>query len=137
MPGYQIVDEKTGKVQVVRVVCVQDMGLVINPQGATIQAEGCVMMGLGYALSEDIHFSGGKIHQRNFDSYELPKFSWTPEIKVELLDVPEEPAQGGGEPAIVCMGALIGNAIFDAIGVRLHQMPMNPERILQAVNSLH
>ena len=129
------VDRNTGKVQVNRVVVAQDMGLVINPQGATIQAEGCVTMGLGYALSEDIQFTGGQIHNRNFDSYELPKFSWVPKIEVELLDLPNEPAQGGGEPAIICMGALIGNAIYDAIGVRLNQLPMNPERILEALKA--
>lgn len=131
------VDKNTGKVKVKRVVVAQDMGLVVNPQGATLQAEGCVMMGLGYALTEDIQFTGGQIHNRNFDTYELPKISWTPKIEVELLDLQDEPPQGGGEPAIVCMGALMGNAIYDAIGVRLHQMPMNPERILQAVNSRH
>lgn len=128
------VDKTTGKVRVNRVVVAQDMGLVINPQGATIQAEGCVMMGLGYALTEDIQFTGGEIHNRNFDSYELPKFSWTPKIEVELLDLQDEPAQGGGEPAIVCMGGLIANAIYDAIGIRLNQMPMNPERILEALS---
>ena len=127
------VDKASGKVDVERVVVAQDMGLVINPQGATIQVEGCVTMGLGYALSEDIQFTGGEIHNRNFDSYELPRFSWTPKIETVLLDLPNEPAQGGGEPPIICMGALIANAIYDAIGVRLYQMPMTPERILEAL----
>jgi len=129
------VDKSTGKVTVERVVVAQDMGLVINPQGATIQAEGCVTMGLGYALSEDIQFTGGEIHNRNFDSYEIPRFSWTPKIEVELLDLPNEPAQGGGEPAIIVMGALIANAIYDAVGVRLYQMPMTPERIIKELKS--
>lgn len=129
------VDKSTGKVQVNRVVVAQDMGLVINPQGATIQAEGCVIMGLGYALSEDIQFTGGQIHNHNFDSYELPKFSWTPKIDTVLLDLPNEPAQGGGEPAIICMGGLIGNAIYDAIGVRLNQMPMTPARIRELITA--
>jgi len=128
------VDKKTGIVKVERVVVAQDMGLVINPLGATMQAEGCVIMGLGYALSETIQFTGGDIHNRNFDSYKLPRFSWVPKIEIELLDLPNEPAQGGGEPAIICMGALLANAIYDAIGVRLYQMPMTPERILEAVN---
>lgn len=129
------VDKTTGKVQVKRVVVAQDMGLVINPQGATIQAEGCVTMGLGYALSEDIQFTGGEIHNRNYDSYELPRFSWAPKIDVVLLDLPNEPTQGGGEPAIICMGALMANAIYDAVGVRLHQMPMTPERILERITA--
>jgi CO/xanthine dehydrogenase Mo-binding subunit len=127
------VDKNTGEVQVVRVVCAQDMGLVINPQGATLQVEGCITMGLGYALSEDIQFTGGKIHNNNFNDYEIPKFSWIPEIETVLLDLPDEPAQGGGEPAIVTIGALIANGIYDACGARLYQMPMTPERILEAI----
>jgi nicotinate dehydrogenase subunit B len=127
------VDKKTGNVKVERVVVAQDMGLVINPLGATMQAEGCVTMGMGYALTETIQFTGGEVHNRNFDSYKLPRFSWVPKIEIELLDLPNEPAQGGGEPAIICMGALLANAIYDAIGVRLYQMPMTPERILEAL----
>jgi nicotinate dehydrogenase subunit B len=129
------VNKSTGAVKVKRVAVAQDMGLVINPQGATIQVEGCVTMGLGYALSEDIQFTGGAIHNRNYDSYELPRFSWTPKIETHLLDLPNEPAQGGGEPAIIVMGALIANAIYDAAGVRLFQMPMTPERILEALKA--
>jgi isoquinoline 1-oxidoreductase len=131
-----VIDKKTGKVQVKKVTCAQDMGLTINPQGATIQVEGCITMGLGYALTEEIQFEGGKVMNRNFDSYALPRFSWTPEIDTVLLNLPEEPAQGGGEPAIICMGAVIANAIFDASGVRLYQLPMTPERVLNALSEI-
>jgi nicotinate dehydrogenase subunit B len=127
------VDKKSGHVQVKRVVCAQDMGLVVNPQGATIQAEGCINMGLGYALKEDIHFEGGKILNRNFDSYEFTRFSWTPEIDIVLIDAQDDPPHGGGEPAIICMGGLIANAIFDATGARLYQLPLNPEKVLEAM----
>ena len=129
------VDKTTGKVKVNRVLVAQDMGLVINPQGATIQAEGCIIMGLGYALSEDIQFTGGAVHNDNFNDYEIPRFSWVPEIDTFLLDLPNEPAQGGGEPAIVTVGALLANGIFDACGGRLKQMPMTPERVLAAMPS--
>ena len=127
------VDRKTGEVKVKRVVCVQDMGIVINPQGATLQVEGCINMGLGYTLKEDIQFNGGAVENKSFAKYDIPKFSWTPEIETVLLDLPDEPAQGGGEPAIVVMGGLIANAIFDAVGARLYQLPMTPERVLQAM----
>jgi nicotinate dehydrogenase subunit B len=127
------VDKKTGKVKVLRVLCAQDMGLVINPQGATIQVEGCIIMGLGYSLSEDIQFTGGDIHNKNFADYELPRFSWTPKIETVLIDAQDEPAQGGGEPAIVIVGGLIANAIYDATGARMYQLPMTPERILAAM----
>ncbi len=125
------VDSAKGTVQVKRVVCAQDMGLVVNPEGAHIQMEGCITMGLGYALTEEVHFRGGKVLDTNFDSYALPRFSWVPKIETVLIDS-QEPPQGGGEPAIILMGALIANAIYDATGARLLQLPMTPARIKTA-----
>jgi CO/xanthine dehydrogenase Mo-binding subunit len=127
------VNKEKGTVQVKRVVCVQDMGVVINPEGATIQLEGCVTMGLGYALTEEIHFQGGKVLDRNYDTYELPRFSWVPQIESVLIKNNETPPQGGGEPAIILMGALVANAIYDATGARLFQLPMTPERVKAAL----
>jgi isoquinoline 1-oxidoreductase len=127
------VDAKKGTVQVKRVVCAQDMGLVINPEGAQIQVEGCVTMGLGYALTEEVHFKDGKVLDNNFDTYELPRFSWVPKIETVLIDAKDSPPQGGGEPAIILMGAVIANAIYDRTGARLLQLPMTPERIQAAI----
>ena len=127
------VDKQTGNVQVKRVVCAQDMGLVINPEGARIQIEGCITMGLGYALMEDIHFKGGKILDVNFDTYQLPRFSWVPKIETVILDLKDQPAQGGGEPAIITMGAVIANAVYDAVGARVFQLPVSPERVKKAL----
>jgi nicotinate dehydrogenase subunit B len=127
------VNKASGKVQVKRVACAQDMGLVINPEGATIQMEGCITMGLGYALSEMIHFNGTEILDLNFDSYEIPRFSWVPKIETVIIDNKESDPQGGGEPAIVLMGAVVANAIYDAVGARLFQLPMTPERIKEAL----
>jgi nicotinate dehydrogenase subunit B len=130
------VDPQTGHVQVKRVVCAQDMGLVINPEGATLQVEGCITMGLGYTLSEDIHFKNGMILDRNFDTYELPRFSAVPKIETVLLDLPDQPAHGGGEPAVILVGAVVANAIYDATGARLLQLPMTPERIRKAIAAI-
>jgi len=127
------VNKTTGDVKVKRVVCAQDMGLAINPEGATIQMEGCITMGLGYALKEDIHFNGGEIHDVNFDTYEIPRFSWLPKSETIIIDNKESDPQGGGEPAIITMGAVVANAIFDAVGARLHQLPMTPERVKEAL----
>lgn len=127
------VDKQNGRVQVERVVCAQDMGLVINPEGARLQMEGCITMGLGYALSEGIHFKGGKILDLNFDTYELPRFSWVPKIETVLVKAESLSPQGGGEPAIICMGAVIANAIHDATGARLFRLPMTPTRVGKAV----
>jgi len=130
------VDKKTGHVRVVRVACAQDMGLCVNPQGALIQIEGCIMMGLGYALSEEILFEGGNIKNRGFDSYKIPSFSWTPKIDGIILDRQDHPPKGGGEPAIIAIGAIIANAIFDATGARLYRMPMTPVRVLEALKKV-
>ena len=129
------VDKSTGRVQVIRVVCAQDMGLCINPLGAALQMEGGITMGLGYALTEEVLFTG-KISNDNFNSYELPRFSAVPKIETVILDKPDQPAQGGGEPAVTGMGAVIANAIFDATGARLYQLPMTPERVLQALQKV-
>jgi CO/xanthine dehydrogenase Mo-binding subunit len=109
------------------------MGLAINPEGARIQMEGCITMGLGYALTEDIHFKGGEILDLNFDTYEIPRFSWLPKIETVLIDDRNAAPQGGGEPAIICMGGVVANAIFDASGARVFQLPMTPERVKQAL----
>lgn len=127
------VNERTGRVQVKRVVCAQDLGLVINPEGARLQAEGCITMGLGYVLSEEVRFKGGRIIDLNFDTYELPRFSWLPQIEAVLLETDKSRPLGGGEPAIVCMGGVIANAIHDATGARVHQMPMTPKRVRAAI----
>jgi nicotinate dehydrogenase subunit B len=126
------VEPKTGKVVVKRVLCVQEMGLVINPAGAKIQMEGCITMGLGYALAEEVHFKAGVILDTNFDTYNLPRFSWLPKIETVILEADDSPPQGGGEPAIVVMGAVMANAIHDATGARLLELPMTPDRIKAA-----
>jgi isoquinoline 1-oxidoreductase len=126
------VNEKTGEVQVLRVVCAQEMGYCVNPEGSVIQMEGCITMGLGYCLTEEVEFTGGNVKTSNFDTYQIPKFSWLPKIETVILDR-NEPPQGGGEPAIITMGGLIANAIFDATGARLYHLPMTPERVQKAL----
>ncbi|MFB3905227.1 MAG: molybdopterin cofactor-binding domain-containing protein [Acidobacteriota bacterium] len=126
------VDNATGRVKVKRIVCAQEMGIVINPEGATLQMEGCITMGLGYALAEELRFRGGEVLDRNFDTYEVPRFSWLPQIETVLAKNDELTPQGGGEPAIVPIGAVIANAIFDACGARLFRMPLTPARVLAA-----
>ncbi len=128
-------DKASGAVSVKRVVCAQDMGLAVNPEGATIQMEGCITMGMGYALTEEIHFQGGDILDLNFDTYEIPRFSWLPKIETVILENQDSPPQGGGEPAIITMGAVLANAVFDASGARVFQLPMTPERIKKALTA--
>lgn len=130
------VDRKTGIVKVDRIVCSQDMGLCVNPQGALIQMEGCMTMALGYTFTEELVFEGGNIKDRGFDTYTIPHFSWLPKIECVILDRKDQAPQGGGEPAIVPVGAVVANAIFDATGARLYQMPFSPARVLESLNRL-
>jgi isoquinoline 1-oxidoreductase len=130
------VDKATGKVQVVRIACAQDMGLCVNLEGALIQMEGCITMALGYTLTEEVLFEGGDIKTRGFDTYEIPKFSWLPKIDCVILDRKDKAPQGGGEPAIIAVGAAVGNAIYDATGARLYRMPFTPGRVLEALKKV-
>jgi len=127
------VDRQTGRVGVKRIVSVLDMGICVNPEGARMQMEGCVTMGLGYTLSEQIRFKGGEIMDTNFDTYEIPRFSWVPKIETVIVENRDLPPQGGGEPPIICTGAVVANAIFDATGARLESLPMTQANVLAGI----
>ncbi len=129
------VDKQSGAVKVVRIVGAQDMGVVVNPDGARQQMEGAITMGLGYVLAEELRFKGGDVLDRNFATYHLPRFSWLPKVETVLVRNDELAPQGGGEPAIVPMGAVIANAVFDASGARLYRLPLTPERVKEALRS--
>jgi len=122
------VDRTSGRVRVERIVYAQDMGPVINPEGARMQIEGALTMGLGYCLSEEIHFKGGRILDLGFASYKIPRFSWAPEkIETVLVENHDIDPSGCGEPPIVGTGALIANAIYDATEVRMNRLPITPD----------
>jgi len=130
------VDKNSGYVQVKRALSCQDMGIVVNPQGAIIQAEGCMYMGLGYALREEILFEGRTMLTRNYDSYAFTQFNMAPEVEAIILDSKDEVPHGGGEPPVVCMGGAVANAVFDATGARLYRQPLTPERVKAAIDAL-
>ncbi len=127
------VDPADGTVRVDRIVCAQDMGIVVNPEGAKMQMEGSISMGLGYTFAEELRFRGGDILDRNFKTYRIPRFSWMPRIETVLVKNDELAPQGGGEPAIVATGAVIANAVFDATGARILRLPLTPERVREGV----
>jgi isoquinoline 1-oxidoreductase len=129
------VDKNSGAIKVKRVVCAQDMGQCVNPEGAILQIEGCITMGLGYALTEEVHFKNGEILERNYDTYELPRFSWLPKIETVLVENDALAPSGGGEPAIINMGGVLANAVFDATGARLFALPMTKERVKAALEA--
>ena len=121
-----------GGIVVKRVVAAQDMGIVVNPEGARMQMEGCIMMGLGYTLTEEVQFKGGRILTTNFHNYRMPRFSMLPKIDAFTVKNDELDPQGGGEPGICPIGGAVANALFDLIGARVFQMPLTPERIKAA-----
>ena len=131
------VDTETGKVEVLRLVASHDVGKAINPQLVQAQIEGGSVMGVGYALLEEINVSGGRITNPNFDAYLLPTALDTPEIYSFIVEdhEPTGPfgAKGVGEPALIPTAAAIANAVYDAIGVRIYSLPISPERVLQAL----
>jgi len=112
------------------------MGIVVNPQGAILQAEGCMLMGLGYALREEIQFEGRKMLTRNFDSYMFTQFNMAPELDVVLIDSKEKVPTGGGEPPVICMGAAVANAVYDATGARVFRLPLTPQRVKEAMEAI-
>jgi isoquinoline 1-oxidoreductase len=121
-----------GGIVVKRIVAAQDMGVVVHREGSLMQMEGCIMMGLGYTLTEDIQFRGGRILTTNFHNYRVPRFSMLPKIESYIIKNDELEPKGGGEPAIVPVGGAVANALFDLVGARVFQMPLTPERIKAA-----
>ena len=121
------VDRASGRVQVVRAVSAFECGAVVNPDHLKNQVEGAMIMGLGGALFEAIEFEDGRDPQPRFSKYRVPRFRDTPQIEVVLLDRKDLPPAGAGETPIVAIAPAIGNAIFDATGVRLRSLPMVPQ----------
>lgn len=134
--GEVEVDKATGKIRVKRIVCVYDMGLCVNPQGTRMQMEGACIMGMGYALTEGLRFNDGVVLDRNFDTYDIPCFSWVPKIETVILKNDNSPPHGAGEPAVIGIGAVIATGVYDATGAKLFNMPMTPERVKEALEKI-
>jgi isoquinoline 1-oxidoreductase len=116
-----------GEVRIVRVVTAFDCGAVVNPEHLRNQIEGATVMGIGGALFEAIQFENGCIPNARFSRYRVPRFSDVPSIEVVLVDRKDQPSAGAGETPMVGLAPAVGNAIFDASGVRLRSLPMAPQ----------
>jgi CO/xanthine dehydrogenase Mo-binding subunit len=129
------VDPSNGNVRVTRVVVGHDCGLIINPDGLNNQIEGNVIQGIGRALKEEVTWDDHQVTSLDWSGYRILTFADVPAIETVLIDRPEEDALGAGEPAICPVVAAVGNAIFDATGVRLRTVPFTPERVLAALGT--
>jgi isoquinoline 1-oxidoreductase len=126
------VDRNEGKIQVRRICQVFECGAIQNPAGLLSQVQGCIIMGLGGALSEEIRFNNGKILNANLLRYLVPRFKDVPELDIHLLDRPDLDSAGAGETPIIVVAPAIANAIFQASGVRLRSMPMRAAELKQS-----
>jgi CO/xanthine dehydrogenase Mo-binding subunit len=130
------VTQNTGQVHVTRLVIAQDCGPISNPDGMRSQMEGGALQGMRRALGEAVTWDEEKITSIDWRTYRtLPLGFAIPRIETVLIDKPDEDACGSGETAITVVAAAIGNAIFDATGARVREVPFTPERVKAAIDS--
>jgi xanthine dehydrogenase molybdenum-binding subunit len=134
------VDEETGEVEILQFVSALDVGRVLNPQTLKGQVYGGIAQGVGYALFEEVKTEGGKILNPGFTDYKIPTAADLDfPITLEFVETnePSGPfgAKGVGEPGLVPTAPAIGNAIYDAVGIRLHHLPLTPEKVLAALKA--
>jgi CO/xanthine dehydrogenase Mo-binding subunit len=129
-----VVDRASGRVSVERVACAHDCGLIVNPDGLKNQIEGNIVQTLSRALHEQVEFDTAKVTSLDWRGYPILRFSEVPEeIAIALVNRPDKPSVGAGEPAASPVMAAVANAIFDATGVRLRSVPFTAERVKAAL----
>jgi len=134
------VEEATGKIEVLRVASAHDVGRALNPIGCEGQIEGGIHMGLGYCLTEELKLEQGRILNPGFLDYKLLTAPDMPEVLITLIETVDEAgpfgAKGLGESGTIPISAAVANAVKDAVGVRMTELPMTPERVWRALVSL-
>ena len=130
------VDRRTGNVTVRRMTVAHDCGIIINPDGLRNQIEGGVVQSISRALKEEVRFDRSGVTSLDWSGYPILTFSELPdEIRIELINRPDRPAVGAGEPTPTVVAGAIANALFDATGRRLRELPFTPERVTAALTS--
>lgn len=127
------VDPATGKINIRRVTCAHDCGLVVNPNALRNQVEGCILQTLSRALFEETRFDASKVTSIDWVSYPILTFPDVPEVEVALLNRPELPLMGAGEAAAAPVAAALANAVYDATGVLLTTVPFTADRVKAAL----
>jgi xanthine dehydrogenase YagR molybdenum-binding subunit len=130
-----LVDSETGVVRVKHMVAVQDCGLIVNLLACESQVAGGVIMGVNYALFEEriMDRQTGRQCNADMEFYKLGGLVDMPKITVDMYDMPERGVIGIGEPPTISTAAAIGNAVFNALGVRVPYLPLTPDRVLDAI----
>jgi nicotinate dehydrogenase subunit B len=127
------VDRASGQIQVRRVACAHDCGLIVNPNALRNQVEGLIVQTLSRTIHEEVKFDRARVTSVDWASYPILRFPEAPAIEVALIDHPELPLYGAGEAAAVTVPGALANAIYDATGVRLRRAPFTPERVRTAL----
>lgn len=130
------VDRQTGEVRVLRLVIAHDCGQMINPDGVLNQIQGGAIQTVSRTLMEDVRWSGSRIDSVDWASYPILRFDAVPKVEAVLIDRPGQPSWGAGEQTPTTIPAAIANAVFDATGARLRQIPFTPDRVLAALSSV-
>ncbi|MDQ6693403.1 MAG: xanthine dehydrogenase family protein molybdopterin-binding subunit [Chloroflexota bacterium] len=136
------VNTLTGRVRLVKMAAVHDIGRVINPKGLASQFQGGILQGMGFSLTEErvVDEESGIVLNDNLQDYKIPTLADAPEMLVQALDKPDLEAnhvgsKGAGEPPIIPAPAAIANAIYNAVGVRVTELPVTPRRLLEAIEA--
>jgi len=133
------VDRETGNVRVLQLVGAQDVGRAINPMSIDGQMQGGMTGGIGYALSEEIIYDRGRPVTDSFMDYRMPTAVDVPIIDTHIVEEPEDDgpfgAKSAGELPIVPTAGAIANAVYDAVGVRITDLPITPEKVLKALKT--
>ena len=129
------VDPASGQVQVKRVTCVHDCGLIVNPDALRNQVEGLIIQTLSRTLHEEVTFDRSHVTSVDWATYPILRFPEAPAIEVALLDHPEVPLYGAGEAAAAPVAGALANAIFDATGVRMRRAPFTAARVKAALTA--
>jgi nicotinate dehydrogenase subunit B len=127
------VNRRTGEIRVERVCVAHDCGLVVNPDGTINQVEGGTIQTVSRTLMESVRWDTRQVLSRDWATYPILRHDQVPRVEVDLIDRPDQPTFAAGEPAPCAIPAAIGNAVFDATGARLREVPFTPDRVKAAL----
>lgn len=134
--GVEIeIDIETGQIEILKLVACWDVGKVINPTLIEVQCEGAMVQGIGASVLEEIKFLKGRFLNASLDTYKIPNVFDMPYMEVDFIENAQEDGPFGaraiGEPAMVATAPAIANAVYNALGIRIHELPLSPENIMK------